>query len=131
MRKLSTVVASALIAATAAGAALPAQAQPYQNGHYDDRYNNNYDRYDRGNVRAISVQIQELERRIQRSDWRDRISEREAASLRRDVWRLRQDYRAYSRNGLSRRETQILENRIQNVRQRLRWERNDRDGRRW
>jgi hypothetical protein len=139
MRKLSHIITTAAILAATAGAALPAQAQPYQ-GHrydrYDDRYDGRYDgRYDRGwqggSSRGIWAQIQELQRRVERNDSRDRISERETAGLRRDVWSLRQQFRDYSRDGLSRREAQILQDRIHYVRQRLYIERNDWDNRRW
>src|SRR5687768_2508396 len=118
MRKLSTIVASTLIAATAAGAALPAQAQPYPD-RWDDRYDrgDRYDRNDRyynyrGDARGIRAQIEELQRRVERNDSRDRISEREAASLRRDVYRLRQQFWSYNRNGLSHREARYLQDRI-------------------
>jgi predicted RNase H-like nuclease (RuvC/YqgF family) len=143
MRTLTKIVASALVATTALSA-LPAQAQPYprQDNRYEhDRYER--DRYDRndsywhdndsrwGNPRGIQAQIAELQRRVERNDNRDRISEREAAGLRNAVYRLRQQYRDYSRNGLSNREAQILQARINDLRQRLRYERHDNDGRRF
>jgi hypothetical protein len=154
MRNLTRIVASALVAATALSAALPAQAQGYprhddRDGRYDrGGYDQGYDRdgrYDRdrrdgsywndndarwGNVRGIRAQIDELQRRVERNDHRDRISEREAAGLRRAVYRLHLQYRDYSRNGLSPREAQILQARINDLRQRLRYERHDGD-RRW
>ena len=98
---------------------------------YDDRYDHR-DRWDdRGQANAIRAQIEQLERRIQRTDGRDRISEREAASLRRSVYNLRQQYRDYARNGLNQREAQVLQSRINQIRQRLGYERRDRDGRNW
>ena len=155
MRNSSKFVAAALLGATALGAAaVPAHAQYYPRS--DDRHDgyDRYDGYDRrdgydrhdgydrsggwrdddrrwGNWRGIPAQIEELQRRIERNDNRDRISEREAAGLRRDVYRLRQQYRDYARNGLSQREAQILQSRINDIRQRLRYERRDDDGRRW
>jgi predicted RNase H-like nuclease (RuvC/YqgF family) len=165
MRKLSKIIMAGLIAGTAAGVALPAQAQPYpdqrhdryerddrydRDGRYerDDRYDRDgrYDRHDnrwddrfdhhdrrdyRGQAQAIRAQIDQLQQRIERNDGRDRISEREAAALRRDVYRLRLQFRDYNRNGLSQREAQVLQSRIHDIRQRLRYERRDRDGRRW
>jgi hypothetical protein len=138
MRNLSKFVAAALVGATALGAALPAQAQSYprHDGRYDHNDHYDHDRRDYndqhwGNDRGIRAQIEELQRRIERTDSRDRISEREAAGLRRDVWRLRQQYREYARGGLSRRESQVLQARIHDIRQRLRFERRDDDGRRW
>ena len=143
MRTRTKFIVSAIVGSAALAAAVPAQAQSYPqygNGDYqqsrdydNDRYENRDDRRydDRGQANAIRTQIEQLERRIQRTDGRDRISEREAASLRRAVYSLRQQYRDYSRNGLTRREVQVLQNRIQQVRQRIGYERRDDDGRRW
>ena len=143
MRTRTKFIVSAIVGSAALAAAVPAQAQSYPqygNGGYqqsrdydNDRYENRDDRRydDRGQANAIRMQIEQLERRIQRTDGRDRISEREAASLRRAVYSLRQQYRDYSRNGLTRREVQVLQNRIQQVRQRIGYERRDDDGRRW
>lgn len=140
MRTTTKFVLSAIIGSAALTAAIPAQAQSYpqygNNGGYQqprDRYDNREDsRYnDRGQANAIRTQIEQLERRIQRTDGRDRISEREAATLRRAVYNLRQQYRDFSRNGLTQRETQVLQSRIQQLRQRIGYERRDDDGRRW
>ncbi|MFN6934123.1 MAG: hypothetical protein ACK4NZ_03105 [Tsuneonella sp.] len=136
------LIASALVGGMALTAAIPAQAQSWsqsrdwQSDRYDrddrDDRNRYGDRYDaRGQANAINVQISQLEQRIRRTDNRDRISEREAAQLRRSVYELRQQYRAYSRNGLTQREASVLQQRIQQVRQRLTYERRDNDGRRW
>ena len=129
MTNLSKIALSAFVAAGALTAAVPAQAQSY--GYQGNRYDDRYDRYDRGNANAIARQIEQLRFQVERTDGRDRISEREAAGLRRAVHNLRQQFRDYSRNGLSQREERALENRIQDIRQRLRYERRDRDGRRW
>jgi chromosome segregation ATPase len=153
MRIRTKLIISALVGGASLAAAIPAQAQSYPNSRDryeqrddrwddrdDDRYDDRRDRYDdrydnryngRGQANAIRVQIEQLERRIQRTDGRDRISEREAAMLRRAVYGLRQQYREFSRGGLSQREAQILQSRIQQVRQRLTYERRDNDGRRW
>ena len=150
MNKLTKTAASALIVLGTLSAALPAQAQGYPqsrgDSRYDQRDDSRYDRDDRyenrddrrwddrrdyGRAQAIRSQIDELQRRVERTDNRDRISEREAAALRRAVWNLRQQFRDYNRNGLTQREAQILQNRIADIRQRLRYERQDRDGRRW
>jgi hypothetical protein len=114
MRTTTKLIVSALVGSAALAAAVPAQAQGYpqygNNGGYDqsrDRYDSRDDRYDsrdrsryddRGQANAIRMQIEQLERRIQRTDGRDRISRREADSLRRAVYALRQLYRVYSRN---------------------------------
>lgn len=143
MRNSTKLFVSALVAgASFAAAAVPAQAQNYPYGqsrdyqnrdHQDrDRYENRDNRWDaRGQANAIRTQIEQLERRVQRTDGRDRISEREAATLRRAVYNLRQQYRDYARNGLTQREFQVLQSRIQQVRERLTHERRDNDGRRW
>ena len=75
--------------------------------------------------------MDQIERRVARNDWRDRISEREAAGLRREVRDIRMQFRVFNRNGLDNREFRVLENRIARVKAQLRMERNDRDGRRW
>ena len=87
--------------------------------------------YTPGRANAVRNQIEELDRRIARSDNRNRISEREAAGLRRDVRNLRFQFRDYNRNGLSRGEWNTLQRRIDSVRVRLRIERSDWDNRRW
>ena len=138
MRKLNKALVAALVAGSALGVAIPAQAQYYPQQQHDgwrgDRDDNRYDRndrYDNGQARAIAAQIQQLEQRVNRVDSSDRISEREAATLRRAVANLRQEFRSYSRNGLTQREAQILRERIQRIRARLQYERHDNDGRRW
>ena len=114
-----------------------------RDGHYDNRdrryddrdgrYDNRYDRDHqyRGNANAIWTQIEQLQRRMARTDGRDRISEREAAGLRNAVYQLRGQFRDFNRNGLSHRESQYLQQRINQIRERLRYERHDNDGRRW
>lgn len=133
MTRLSRIIAPALIATAALSAAMPAQAAPYQErhhaGHYDGRNDGRHDASARTN--AIRQQITQLERRIERNDNRDRISEREATRLRRDVRDLRQQFRTFSRNGLTQSEFRTLERRIDQLRARLQMERHDRDGRRW
>ena len=150
MRNRTRLFVSALVAGTAMAAAIPAQAQNYpqrtysqdgrydtnRDGRYDDRdgrYDNRYDRNDqyRGNANAIWTQIEQLQRRISRTDGRDRISEREAAGLRNAVYQLRQQFRDYNRNGLNQRESQYLQQRINQIRSRLQYGRRDNDGRRY
>lgn len=161
MRSRTKVLIFALAAGVSLAAAVPAAAQNYPQSRYEDRYdrgdrdsrhdrhdrydhdgrddryeNRNDDRYDRnhqyrGNANAIAQQIQNLQRRIDRNDGRDRISEREAAGLRRAIYNLRLQFRDFNRNGLTRRESQILQERINWVRSRLQAERRDGDGRRW
>jgi predicted RNase H-like nuclease (RuvC/YqgF family) len=143
--RISTKFITAALIGSAAIAAVPASAQgypqqrdPYNQQQYpqhtDGRYGNGYDnrqtdRYDdRGQANAIRVQIEQLEQRIRHFDRRDRVSDREAAMLRRDVQTLKMQYRDYSRNGLTRREAQVLQSRIQQLRQRIGYERRDGNG---
>ena len=121
MKKLNKIAAPALLAALVLGAASPAMAQ---NRHYNDH---------RTPVRAdqIRAQINWLQTRIDRRDNRDRISEREARALRQDVRGLQATFRAYNRNGLDRREMSVLNQRIDNIRTRMRIETRDWNNRRW
>jgi septal ring factor EnvC (AmiA/AmiB activator) len=80
---------------------------------------------------AVRNQIAELDRRINRNDNRDHISEREAAGLRNDVDRLQNQFRDFNRNGLSNGEYRTLQGRIDDIRTRLHIERSDWDKRRW
>lgn len=114
MRKLTKIIVPALCATMALGAAVPAQAYPTQ-----------------GHSESIASQIAELQRAVNRSDRRNGISDREAWNLRRDMRQLTQQYRLYSRNGLSRAEYRILDKRIDAIRAKLHVERHDRDGHRW
>lgn len=147
MRTSSKFILAALASTAALAGAMPAQAQQYPstNQRWDDRDERRWDdrddrrwdnrderRWDdRGQANALNRQIAQLEQQVRRFDSRDRISEREANALRRQVYSLRQQFNAYARNGLSQREFYTLQNGIQNVRQRLNYERRDRDGRRW
>jgi hypothetical protein len=120
MRNFSKMIAASLIAATALGTALPAQARPYP---YSQGMHNR--------AEAIRDQINDLQRRVQRNDRRDNVSGREAAGLRNAIARLHQQYNMMSRGGLTNREASVLQARIDSVRARLHIERSDRDNRRW
>ena len=128
MTKLTKFIAPALVAIAALTAAGAASAQPLPGyGHHDDRF----DRNTPARTQAIRSQINQLEQRINRNDNRDRISEREAAGLRREVRDIALQFRAFNRNGLDNREFRTLQIRIDRAKARLQIERNDRDGRRW
>ena len=101
MRKLIL----SLVAASATVAAVPASAQIWQ----------------------IQPRVQN---QIQVAAQRRTISQREAVSLRRQAVDIRQLLAQYNRNGLNRQEVTALESRINRVRQNLRLERRDWDGRR-
>ena len=91
--------------------------------HYNGRFN--------GRADAIRDQIAQLEMRVNRNDNRDRISDREAWGLRREVRDIREQFRMFNRDGLNDREFRVLQDRIDHARSRLHFERSDRDGRRW
>lgn len=134
MHKLTKIMIPALAAATMLGTAGTASAQHYPAPHYPAQ--SRHAEYHMGHgtparAEAIRNQLAQLEMRVNRNDNRDRISEREAASLRREIRDVRSQLRAFNRNGLDNREFRILETRIDRVRDRLHIERSDRDGRRW
>lgn len=83
-------------------------------------------------VRAQTIrnQIDELDRRIDRNDSRDTISEREAAGLRNQLDELQDLFRRYNANGLTPAEMDTLEDRIRRLWVRLGNERRDPGGRR-
>ncbi|MFC3174142.1 hypothetical protein ACFOD9_07760 [Novosphingobium bradum] len=136
MHKFTRIVVPALAAIAALGSAGVASAQPY--GGYDHGRDPGRDwgrHQTPARAEAIRAQIVQLEQRVNRSDNRDRISEREAWGLRREVRDIREQFRAFNRDGLNDREFRILQTRIDRARDRLHFERTDRngrpDGRRW
>lgn len=114
MRKF--IVPAVIIAAM--GAAAPAAAQ------YHPGYGNQY-RSDNG----VDRRIERIEDRIRKAADRGRISPREANRLIREARGIDRLEDRYSRNGLTRREHQDIQNRIHHLQQRLRFDRQD--GRRW
>ena len=83
-------------------------------------------------VRSLQARVNQLQRRIERLDGRDRISEREARNLREDARDLERRLFRSSRNGLSPREFANIEQRIQRLEYRLMRDANDgNDRRRW
>lgn len=112
MRK---IVLSALIAG-AAVAATPASAQSWRIQPIAQR--------------QIQNDINQLDNQIGRAAQRRTISQREATGLRRQAVQLQRLFNQYSRNGLTRSEVSTLENQVNALRQRLRLERRDWDGRR-
>jgi hypothetical protein len=133
MKKITALTMSALMAATALGAvAMPAAA----NAQVTIRFGApGYWTPERSN--AIRQQIWRLDRDIDRAAQNRRITRREEVGLRRDVQWLRNQYQAYSRNGLNFQEVRTLQTRVNQVRTRLRLERADWDredywrGNRW
>lgn len=111
------------LALTAAAAALagPASAQSWQSNGHGGRHNQTYNS-------QVWQEIAELDRKIDRADWRNTISEREAAGLHRQVRDLKQDFRRLSANGLDRGEARRLTQRTEQIERLLRHERRDRYG---
>lgn len=122
MRKFNKIVVPALIAALGLSVALPAQAQQYRQ-HDAGRPTPVRD----SNIRA---DINGLNRDIDRAAARRTISNREAASLKREAIQVQRLYSSYARNGLTRTETRTLQNRVDRIHVALRAERRDRDRRR-
>jgi hypothetical protein len=118
---------------TATLAAVPAAAQYRGNDRqWDQRDERGW--YNRGpNRRAVQqllVRINEVEQRIDRSARRGVISSREAISLRREANQIRNRLHRAGRDGLTGREFAQLNSRVNQLEQRVRYERRDRDGRR-
>lgn len=115
-RVISALLATAAIAAVAA----PATAQPgYGGGRggYGGGYNQFEQRLDR------------LEERIERGVERGDLTRREAFRVRQDVRDLRVLENRYSRGGLSGWEARDLDQRLDGLQQRIRYERRDGDDR--
>lgn len=132
MRK---ILISAAVAATALTAA-PASAQwappppPAYGSPYGAPYGNAYGyQHNYGQVRALQVRIDNLQRQIRRLDQRDIISNREAARLMDDSRDLERRLVRAARYGLSFQERQAVEIRLARLEQRL-W-RDARDGKNW
>jgi hypothetical protein len=122
MRKF---LVAAAVATTALAAAAPAAAQyypapvnPYQQPYYGQGYG--YNQNNHGLIRSYQVRVDRLQRAIARMDSRDRISEREARSLRVEARWVEQRVRAFGYNGrLTNRERYDLDIRLARLEQRL------------
>ena len=125
MRKivLSLVAASAALVWVS-----PANAQYYQaprSAPYG--YNNGYGfRGNWGQVRALQMRIDNIERQINRLDRRDVIRDRGADRLRDEASRIEDRLHDKARDGLSPREAGDIEYRIQRLEQRVQFALNDR-----
>ena len=112
-----------LISLAAAGSALafatPAAAQYYPQPQQPYGYGQGYGYSNFGQVRALQVRINNVERLINRLDRRDRIGDREADRLRREANRIEQRLRRASRNGLNAYEVSNLHRRVAILEQRV------------
>ena len=115
------------LAIAVASAALPAAAQSYDRhgpsrGHgYEQSYNG---------WNAISQRKYNLDRRIDQGVRTRQLSHREASRLKDELNSLVRLERSYMRDGLNRRERNELERRYDNLSAKVRYERNDHNGRR-
>ena len=82
-------------------------------------------------INELLRDLQRAENGIVRSQRRGIISQREAFGLRREANRIEVQLNRASRNGISGREFASLRVQVNRLQQRLRVERNDRDGRRY
>lgn len=126
MRRLLISIAAA---ASALAVATPAAAQYYpQPQHYPQGpaygYHDNF-----GQVRALQVRIDRIQRQIAVFDRRNIITNREARRLREDSRNLERRLRQASRYGLHPQESREIHVRIARLEHRL--FRDARDGRRW
>jgi hypothetical protein len=119
------------LAIAVASAALPAAAQSY-GGAYDRHgpsrghgYEQNY-----GGWNAISQRKHNLDRRIDQGVRNHQLSRREASRLQDELNSLVRLERSYMRDGLSRWERQDLDRRYDRLSDKVRYERNDNNGRR-
>lgn len=126
------------LAVAVASAALPAAAQSYGGQSYDRHGpSREYDR-DRGHRyeqdhrgwNAISQRKHNLDRRIDRGVQTRQLSYREASRLRDELDSLVRLERNYMRGGLTRWERQDLDRRYDRLSDKVRYERNDYNGRR-
>ena len=128
MRKLiiSLAAAGAAVAfATPAAAQYYPQQQPYGQPYaqpygapYGNAYgyNNNY-----GQVRALQMRVNMIERQIQQLDRRDRIGDRTADRLRNEANRIERRLRSAGRNGLNGYEARDIQVRIARLEQQVRY----------
>ena len=126
MRTLTRILAPMIAGAIALGAVAPASAADWR---HDDHYG--AQRFAPARHDMFRADINDLRRDIDRAQARRMISPREAAGLRNDVFGIQRLHQIYARNGLDRREMNTLDRRIDQVRAALRFERHDRDGRRY
>ncbi|QDK31590.1 hypothetical protein [Sphingomonas sp. IC081] len=127
MRKIARLIAPALVATLAFSAVAPgiAEAAPRYDAPRQQAAHVTPKR-----EAAIRADISGLRARIDRAATRRTISQREAASLRREAADIQRLHTAYARGGLNAREMQTLERRIDKVHVALRGERGDRNGHR-
>jgi hypothetical protein len=142
---VSTALAAAPAMAQGYGQRGPEQTydrdgRPQADGRFGDQDRGGYDRGDRGGfnnggsrqaVFELSRDLDRIDMRIERGMQRGTLSRREAFGLRRDAQQIRFQLRGSQRDGIRGRELGQLRFQVARLEQRLRSERNDRDGRRF
>jgi hypothetical protein len=140
------IVSTALAAAPAMAQGYGQRAPEQRDGRYGDqdrdgRYGDqdrdgrygDQDRFGGGRqaVFQLTRDLDRIDMRIERSVQRGNLSRREAFGLRREAQQIRFQLRRSQRDGLRGRELGQLRFQVAQLEQRLRSERNDRDGRRF
>lgn len=129
MRKLliSAALATATIAAAVPTAAMAQPGSGYGHGWQNRRG------VDRAQIGELIRDLDRAQQRIDRGGFqrRDGISPREAQGLRREAQQIRFSLNLAMRNGINQREFFDLRTRVNRLEQRVRFERNDRDNRRF
>jgi len=120
MRKIILSLAAASAALTAAAPAA-AQGGPWS---YSQPWV-------RGGEQRLLADLGRIDQRIAWAEQRRAVSPREAFGLRREANRIRQRIGWASRNGVNAREFERIREDIRRLHDRLRFERADRDWRRW
>ncbi|MBO9603702.1 MAG: hypothetical protein J7496_14460 [Novosphingobium sp.] len=101
MNRLTKLIAPALAATLAIGAVAPASAAPYNNGN------------------GVRQQIAQLDRTIDQAERQHRLSRQEALQLTRQVAQVRTLQVRYAKNGFTRAELRILDQRIDTVQRQI------------
>lgn len=139
MFKKAILPLAAVTALSAFAAPAAAQTISVSFGYGQSGYGHGYDRgYDRGYERGWDRGWERIGRRLDRLDHRidqgvrsGQLSRREAASLRSQFHALVELERRYSRGGLNEWERRDLNARVDRLERQVRYERRDRDRRRW
>jgi hypothetical protein len=125
MRKLIVSLAAAgsvLAIATPAAAQYYPQQQPYAQPYgapYGNAYGYNNNNY--GQVRALQVRINMVERQINQLDRRDRIRNGQADRLRNEANKIERRLQHAARDGMSFRESNDIQVRIARLEQQVRY----------
>jgi hypothetical protein len=133
MRKVLISLAAAgaaLAIATPAAAQYFPQPQPYGQPYgYGAPYGNAYGYNNYGQVRALQVRLNQIERQINQLDRRDRIRDRTADRLRNEANSIERRLRHAARDGMNPYEARDIQVRIARLEQRVQYSLASRYGR--